>query len=90
MNKHSNGQIKMIKHRLAHFDGKPLAYSFESLEDCLKTPARDGLFIIAYSDTDPSAWYITHHGTRDMGWVAHTLAQTITVADTPTQAETKE
>lgn len=77
----------MIKHRLAHFDGKPLAYSFETLEDCLKVPARDGLFIIQYDDVNPSDWKITHHGTRDMGWVAHTLAETITVIATAAQTE---
>lgn len=74
----------MIKHRLAHFDGKPLAYSFETLEDCLKVPARDGLFIIQYDDANLADWKITHHGTRDMGWVAHTLAETVA----PTVAQT--
>ena len=77
-----------LKHRLAHFDGKPLAYSFETLEDCLKVPARDGLFIIQYDDNNPSDWKITHHGTRDMGWVAHTLAET--VAPTTAQTITKD
>lgn len=84
----------MIKHRLAHFDGKPLAYSFETLEDCLKVPARDGLFIIQYDDTNQADWKITHHGTRDMGWVQHTLAQTITAVATDAlneqSPETKE
>lgn len=86
----------MIKHRLAHFDGKPLAYSFETLEDCLKVPARDGLFIIQYDSENQADWKITHHGTRDMGWIAHTLAETSNqviatiVEPTPSQTETKE
>lgn len=76
----------MIKHKLAHFDGKPLAYSFETLEDCLKLPARDGLFIVAQNDAD-GTWKITHHGTRDMGWVAHTLAETVVVTTSETIAK---
>lgn len=65
-----------IKHRLAHFNGKPLAYNFDTLEDCLKIPSREGLFIIEYDDSNPEDWKITHHGSKDLGWTPHTLAIT--------------
>lgn len=83
--------------KLSHFDGKPLAYSFDTLERCLATPAREGLFIIERND-ETGEWKILYHGTKEFGWVEHTLAQTspIITPDTvqpeaaPSVAETKK